>query len=91
MTGWSRQITDGNQSPRTRRFVKAMQAARRKKDWSRTVMAAAVARKFPFARTDAAVIRNLELGRRATLTLDEAVVIATVLGATVSQLLGEEI
>jgi hypothetical protein len=81
---WSRQISDGEQSPRTRRFMKA---ARGQREWlgeSREVTAARSGLR-------PSLIRDLELGRRGTLTLDEAVALASALGTTVVQLLGEEI
>lgn len=81
---WSRQISDGEQSPRTRRFMKA---AREQREWlgeSREVTAARSGLR-------PSLIRDLELGRRGTLTLDEAVALASALGTTVVQLLGEEI
>lgn len=81
---WSRQISDGEQSPRTRRFVEAMREARERNGWSREVVAAR-------AGLSMTLIRSLELGRRATLTLDEAMALSRALGTTVIQLLGEEI
>lgn len=81
---WSRQPNDGEQSPRVRRFMKG---AREQREWlgeSREVTAARSGLRM-------SLIRDLELGRRATLTLDEAVALAAALGTTVVRLLGEEI
>lgn len=88
---WSRHINDGEQSPRTRHFVDAMREVRDRNGWSRGSVAAVAARAFPGTRITGEIIRDLELGRRATLTLDEAVAIAASLGTTVVQLLGEEV
>jgi transcriptional regulator with XRE-family HTH domain len=61
-----------------------MREARERNGWSREVVAAR-------AGLSMTLIRSLELGRRATLTLDEAMALSRALGTTVIQLLGEEI
>lgn len=88
---WSRQAGTNGASARTARFVEAARAVRLEHGWSRGSVAAVAARAFPATMLTEIKIMNLELGRRATLTLDEAMAWAGSLGTTVTVLLGEAI
>jgi hypothetical protein len=88
---WSRQLGTGGQTPRTVRFVDAARARREEFFWSRRAVAAMAERRSPGTELPETKIRDMELGRRATLTLDQAMAWAGGLGTTVKELLGEEI
>jgi transcriptional regulator with XRE-family HTH domain len=75
MASWSSQIVRDGQSPRTQRFVRGVRVLREEAGLTRRELEEKIRRLVPETPIRAELIRDLELGRRFALTLDEALAI----------------
>lgn len=90
MPGWSSQPGRGGPSSRTLRFVRAVRMAREDRRWSRRRLGEEIARVSPETPVGEVLIRDLELGRRAVLTLDEALAICAGLNVSLGEMIDYE-